>query len=61
MLPVLRLAWPAHVRVHANMLLELLECVVGALGHALKAIGMHVGVGDMAVREEGARRHGMVW
>lgn len=46
--------------VHADML-ELLECVVGALGHALEAVGMHVGVGDMAVREEGAGRHGLVW
>lgn len=60
MLPVLRLAWPAHVRVHADMLLELLKCVVGALAHALEAVGMHVRVGDMAVREEGAGRHGLV-
>lgn len=43
------------------MLLELLKCVVGALSHALEAVGMHVGVGDMAVREEGGGRHGMVW
>lgn len=54
MLPVLRLAWPAHVRVHTNMLLELLECVVGALAHPFEGIGVHVVVRNMAVREEGA-------
>lgn len=61
-LPVLLLRpRPAHVRVHADMLLELLKGVVGGLRHTLEPVGVEVRVGDMAVREEGGRRNSMVW
>ena len=42
---------PSHVGVHADMLLELLESVVGALRHALETVGVEMRVGNMAVRE----------
>lgn len=60
MLPVLLLrAWPGHVRVHADMLLELLKGVVRTLGNTLKA-RVEVRVGDMTVREEGGGRYGVI-
>lgn len=61
-LPVLWLRpRPGHVRVHADMLLELLKGVVRALRHALEAIGVEMRVGHMAIREEGGGRNGVVW
>ena len=61
-LPVLRLGpRPGHVRVHTDVLLELLEGVVGALRHALEAAGVEMRVGGMAVGEESGGGDGMVW
>lgn len=61
-LPMLRLrSGPAHVRVHSDMLLELLKGVMGALRHALEAVGVEMRVGDMAVGEKGGGRNSMVW
>ena len=53
--------WPGHVRVHTDVLLELLEGVVGALRHAVEAAGVEMRVGDMAVGEESGGGDGVVW
>ena len=61
---VLPMLWlrprPAHVRVHSDMLLKLLEGVVGALRHALEAV-VEMRAGNMAVGEESGGRNSMVW
>ena len=62
MLPVLRLRTrPGYVRVHTDMLLELLKGVVRPLRHALEAVGVEVRVRDMAVGEESGGGDGVVW
>lgn len=61
MLPMLWLRpWPGHVRVYANMLLELLEGIVRTLRNPFETSRVEVRVGNMTVREEGGGRYGVV-
>jgi len=53
-------AWSRHVRVYANMLLELLKSIVRTLRDPFETSRMEVRVGNMTVREEGGGRYGVV-
>jgi len=47
--------WPSKVGIHAHVLLELLESIVGTLAHAIEPTSVHVAVRDVAIGEEGCR------
>ena len=64
MLAVLHLlvSWPSQVRVvNTDMLLELLQSVVGALGKSVEAGCVDVARGNVPVGEQRCRGDGVVW